>query len=226
MALPHYEEWPDAGPIPPELIDDEPHGEVERLTADAFDFAEQSEVELVEAVEMLADAEPDRWRIRTDDDAEWALRHLAEARAELERLRQQSLRWQERIEAWFRQAAREPARRAEFFQAHAEWYGRRCRAEGRKSVKLPSGTIATRSTPAAAVIADPVALVEWAREALPEAVRVREDVLVSTLRKLTDHDGERVVVKRVDPATGELTLDEVPGAVVEPEHVTVKVDVS
>lgn len=189
MALAH-DAWHDAGPIPPELMD-EPEGASEALAAieAAFGLAESAEVSLAQAVVMIADAEPQGWRVRSDEDAEWAGRHLAEATAELEALRERAARWQERIEAWFVQAAREPAKAAEFWTAHLDWFAREQREAGRKSVKLPSVKLSTRSTAACAEVADEEALVAWALATWDEGGTVAppqpRKAYVGELRKLT-----------------------------------------
>jgi hypothetical protein len=191
MALAHENWGGDPGPIPPELMDEpvEQDAAVAAIEA-AFGFADTSEVPLHQAIEMLADAEPESWRITSDDEAEWAGRHLATATAELEALRARAHAWQERIQHWFEQAAREPARAAEFFGSHLEWYGRRVRAESeRKSVALPSVKITTRSSPAAAEVADEPAVAEWALGIWDEGGSIAppqpRKVYVGELRKLT-----------------------------------------
>ncbi len=124
MALTDYA-FDDPGPIPPELMD-EPMSEAQRAIEAAFAVAETADLTIIEAIELLADepaegdGEPVRWRVENDDDAEWAMRHHATALAELEALRARAQRWQEKIQVWFEQAGREPARTAEFFGAHLE----------------------------------------------------------------------------------------------------------
>lgn len=228
MALQDDHAWLDAGPIPPDL--DAPEGappDPLAVIEEAFRFAEDSEVSLIESVEMLADVEPERWRINDDESAEWAFRHLAEAEANLEALRLRADAWAEKIQRWFEQAAREPARSAEFWTAHLEWYARRLRSEaGRKSVKLPSGALSTRTVAAAAEIADEEALIAWASENCPELIRIREDVQVSTLREHVALEEPGVVWRRVDLETGEVISEPVPGTIVRPERVSATVKVT
>lgn len=204
MAM-RIEDWREAqgfdpGPIPPELMDDQldDRSDAERMIEAAFAFATDSEVSVGQAVEMLADAEPDGWRIVDDDGAEWALRHIAAANGELEALRRRADSWRERIEAWFVQAAREPAQTAEFFTAHVEWYARQQRELDRKSFALPSGRVTTRSTAACADVADEEALIGWvdadAESRLLVAPPQPRKVYVSELRKRTS------VVEVVDRA--------------------------
>lgn len=220
MAL--HDTWPDDEPIPAELAAPDDAPDPDATAAEAFDFAASSVVPLGQAVEMLADAEPERWRIVDDDGAEWAMRHIAEATAELAELRARAARWQERIDAWFAQAAEQVARRADFFTAHLEWYGRRERIEHeRATISLPSGKVSARQVGAAVEIVDEEALLAWAKDNAPAIVRVREDVLVSELRKVCV-SGDDGFTTTVYAETGEL----IPGAGVRPEHVSVSVKVA
>lgn len=194
------------GPIPPELMD-EPEG-VEGWDNDlawAFAYATETDASLGEALDALEiDGGGTGWRVRTDDDAEWALRKIAVATAELAELDAKAKRWAEKIQAWFEQAAKDPARTAEFFTAQVERYAMAERREhDRKSVRLPSGKFSTRQSADALEIVDEETLVSWARAFLPDAVRVREDVQVSTLRSLVSIVDIDDVYVWVDEETGE-----------------------
>ena len=214
------------GPIPAELMD-EPEG-VEGWDNDiswAFAYATEAKVSLGDALDALdADGGGTGWRVRTDDDAEWALRKIGAARAELAELEAKAKRWADKIASWFEQAAKDPERTAEFFTAQVERYAMAERREhDRKSVKLPSGKFSTRSVPLALEIDDDEALVEWAVDNLPDAIRVREDVQVSTLRAhvpIVDIDGG----VWVDVDTGE-RRELPPGTHVRPGRVIPKVEV-
>ena len=206
------------GPLPAELLD-VPEGYDEGEIDATFATAEGENIPVVEAIES-----DDRWRVRTDDDAEWALRRIAAANADLEALHEKAKRWTEQITGWFEQAAREPARTAEFFTAQVERYAMAERREhNRKSVRLPSGKFSTRSVPGALEIVDEAEVLEWALDNLPDAVRVREDVQVSTLRALVpivDIDGG----VWIDEDTAE-RRELPPGTHVRPSRVVPKVEV-
>ena len=206
------------GPLPAELLD-VPEGYDEGEIDATFATAEGENILVVEAIES-----DDRWRVRTDDDAEWALRRIAAANADLEALHEKAKRWTEQITGWFEQAAREPARTAEFFTAQVERYAMAERREhNRKSVRLPSGKFSTRSVPGALEIVDEAEVLEWAKAVMPDAVRVREDVQVSMLRHLVGPIAE-VDGKWVATDTGEV-LDLPAGTHVRPARVTPKVEV-
>lgn len=228
--------WPDdsgrdndPGPIPPDLMDP-PSDAPDPIVAvdEAFDTADDGGVALKVAIHLLAESEPERWRVRTDDDAEWALRHLAESEAELDALRQRAHQWQEKIQAWFEHAAKRTARSSEFWTEHLAWYSRNQRAEtGRKSIVLPSGEVSTRLVNDAVEIIDSDALLRWATENCPEIIRHREDVQVSTLRKHVEFDDfDRVHHRRTDEETGETSLERVPGVSLRPGSISTTVKVN
>lgn len=187
--------------------------------------------------------EPERvpWTIESDDDAEWALARLAETEAGLAAVLAHVESQQAKAEEWadrvLNQRRRGPDNRVlpsllesrRILTAHLEWYARRQREEkDRATVDLIAGAVKTRKAKPTVVITDPDALVKWARDNVPEVVRVREDVLVSDLRKYVKvTDDEKLLL--TDPgAEGEghrpdVVLDEIPGVAVEPEGLTVTV---
>jgi len=210
------------GPIPAELMD-EPEGFNEGAIDATFAYADREDVQIHVALDALDEAGVERWRVRTDDDAEWALRKIAAADAELDALHEKARRWEAKIGEWFEQAAKEPARTAEFFTAQVERYAMAERREhNRKSVRLPSGKFSTRSVPGALEIVDEAEVLEWAKAVMPDAVRVREDVQVSTLRSLVT-TVDALDGKWVDD-TGEVQ-DLPPGTLYRPGRVVPKVEV-
>lgn len=187
--------------------------------------------------------EPERvpWTIENDDDAEWALARLAETEAgyaavlaHVEAQKAKAEEWADRV---LNERRRAPDNRVipsllesrRILTAHLEWYARRQREEkGRATVDLIAGAVKTRKAKPTVVIADPEAVLEWARDNVPDIVRIREDVLVSDLRRFvapTD-DGKLLLT---DPGSDgenprpDVVLDEIPGVVVEPEGLNVTV---
>lgn len=201
-------------PIPPELaVPNEPIADHElAMYLDAVhDAAGESSVDLHVAAAWLADdenaqtvpARVARWRCESDDEAEWALRKLALAEAELSRLREQADEWAARIEQWFRSAAQQHERTAEFMADRLRDYGiRRRAAGGGATLDLPSGTIKTQQSKPAVKIADDEklyaaiealdgdALVKWNDAMLNagieqhELVKITHKVYAQPLRKL------------------------------------------
>lgn len=217
MAVPFL---PDADALrPPGAVDDpQPH-----LGALGFDLVDSplAADDIVNAFLYHENAEgggPPRWRIESDDVAEWAMVKLAEAQADLAQTRRQRASYAERIDQWYARSTAESTRSAAFFEAHLMLWAltkRSTTAGATKTAKLPSGEVRTRKPgPWKPAIADPTALLEWAidkRETGRNIVRSRLllDVLVSALAEVAicvavDGDaavGEEVVV--VDRETGE-----------------------
>lgn len=194
---------PDMTPMPPSLAADTPDAEPElealfdSAVADALDTGAKVET----ALDLLASSEDaPRWRVTDLGSAEWAMRHVASADRRIAELEAQREDWTSRISAWFDQASsKERARRA-FFSAHLEAFARSERATGgAKTVTLPSGTVATRESPAVAEIVEESDVLAWADKAgWADEVSVRK-VSVSGFRSVTE------VVEVVDAA--ELVLE-------------------
>lgn len=218
------------------------------------------------------------WSIEDDDAAEWAMRKVAAIDQDLAELRERAAGWAERIQRWFSEASRPLQARRLLLTYKLEQYGKREReTSGRKTVKLPSGKVGTRSAQAAAKVAVEPLVIAWAKEhlegdELAAVVKVVESVRVSDLRNhvtvgrvlvqtewlatlACEHTVEGVWLPdgtgSVEPEVAEIlacdtcgegaavahvetrqrwrdaVLDadgkEVPGCVVEPEHVTATV---
>lgn len=238
--------YTDPGPIPPYLTDEPTDGEA--LIDDYAETAARMGVSIPEAVEMVADADAERWRVRTLDDAEWAGRMLAEAETVIDGNRARAEAWTERIDTWFRASTSSAHRSAQVWRAHLEWWGRQQRAaspSGKFSASLPSVKVRTTGHQAAVVITDDEQVVEWAKVHHPEIVRTVDSVLVSELRQvvtveqlqpvvedgytgeITEADAAPVTVAAVKwvDVEGEVQVDPVPGAGVRPASVTVTVTV-
>lgn len=119
------------------------------------------------------DPEPNpAFRVDSTTKAEWAMRKVVAARADLARIAAEAEELQHRIIAWHQQAERRPQRTIEHFEAllvryHRETYEAAV-AEGvrekdlPKSIKLPSGVLkSTAPGKGRLVVDDEAALVEW-----------------------------------------------------------------
>lgn len=185
------------------------------------------------------------WRIEDDGGAEWAMAVLAEAEADIAAVLAHVEAVKRRAEEWADRVVNErrhgdggrvlpsllESRR--IMVAHLEWYGRRQRADAdRATVDLISGAVRTRASNkgGAVVIEDQELVVEWAKGVAPELVRVKEDVLVSELRKyVTTTKGGKLRLQapagdddEPDPRPA-VVLDAIPGVAIEPEGLTVTV---
>lgn len=91
----------------------------------------------------------ERFVIDGDRTATWALRKLAAARAEADRIKMLAQAEVDRVKEWERQALAGPGRDINFFEGLLGEYLRMLQAEGRakKSYKLPAGTITSRKAP-------------------------------------------------------------------------------
>lgn len=186
-------------PLPPQLAAPEPDANewVEGLVADAVALADDAGMNASEAGAKLADwltdqtgdepEPPNRWRVTDNGSAEWAMRHVAQAEAELAHLRQQADEWRAPIDAWLERQSRPLLALRAFMGAHLERYAleRREANPKAKTLTLPSGRVLTSYVPPKVVVTDQDQLVEWAvANRVDQAVRVKREPALSDLRNL------------------------------------------
>lgn len=158
----------------------------------------------------------DEFTIDTPEKAAWAMRKYRRLAQQQEENRRLAAIERERITAWLDRVNITLEGEAEFFERHLVAYAHQQRAEGRKTVDLPDGTIKTRSTKAGVAL-DRSTFVQWALE------NDRHDLLRTTyapnmdaIKSSTVADGGKIL----DPATGEI----IQGAEPTPESVSVTID--
>lgn len=162
---------PEPLPIPAALAVDEPpisDGDLAQLFDAAVALAADCAIDPDAAVEQLAaDETAPRWAISDLGGAEWAMRHVAEADAELASLGAQRDEWVRRIGAWFDQATAGQLARRAFFAGHLERWGVAQRlATGKATFTVPSGVVRTRETKPKVAVRDEAAIIEWADSVL------------------------------------------------------------
>ena len=150
-------------------------------------FAEPSPQELEEEddetlAEYLLPADKMSFVINDVSSASWVVRKIVEARAR-----------QERIKAWAAAEMKAARREEEFFLRRfgpelEAWVAENL--HGRKTLHLPDGTLGYRRKGLLLNIEDKEAVLEWCRRNLPEAVRVKEDVLKTPLNEWVKETGE------------------------------------
>lgn len=167
------------------------------------------DVDMPETYELdteLDDAQRARWFIDSDVLASWAMRKLAGLRSAQRRDDATASAEHERIDRWRAWRARGREAHIEFFTRHLEDYGRRQREAGRKSLSLPTGEVRTREVRGGFRVVDEAAVLEWARDYAPQAIRVRESL-------------DKAALNAAIKATGEVP----PGVEPEPDRVSVTV---
>lgn len=177
----------------------------------AFQMAEFE----ADAQDQTLDADK-RWRISSEDQAEWAARKYLLATAERERLVAQRAKWVAQIDAWYDSASKDASRSIDYFRYHLMDYAIRSRTKARKTVQLPSLKLRTIEHPARVAVDNEDDFVEWAVTNDETAVRVRTEVEKTVLQnymwKVVDG-----VPKVIHPETGEI----VPGLTVKDSFVSV-----
>lgn len=126
---------------------------------------------------------PERFTVTDDSMAEWALRKVAAARRkrhEATKLRDDE---QARIDAWYQHVTAAAQRDDEFFTGLLTEYALTERKHGRKSVVLPHGAVKTRTTSASVDVVDEDALIAWAKQNRPDAVKTVDRIMRTELVK-------------------------------------------
>jgi hypothetical protein len=168
------------------------------------------------------------------EDAEWAMRRLAELEDDVAEAKAHATAWRAPIDDWLDKQTAAPKERAAFLRRKLEAFGITQRMGNPRlaTIPVPSGEIATRQAKEPTVIVvDEATLIEWCEDTLPgflfdDVVKTEQSVRVSELRKcvavelVPDEDG--VTTYRVTFADGEVEHD-VPGVEVEPPVTTATV---
>lgn len=134
------------------------------------------------------------YEIPDDGQADWALRMLAQAKAERDELDAQRAAYLAPIEEWYRRqltASGVEKRVARWEALLADYAVRRREATKQATVWLVAGSLATTSSKARPAIADPEAVVAWAKatydgeehaEELAALVKVTEAPMIGQIR--------------------------------------------
>ncbi|GIM47590.1 phage protein [Collibacillus ludicampi] len=123
--------------------------------------------------------------IDTKEKAVWALRKLAKIRREMEENQSIADKEIERIKLWLEDVNGALQKDAEYFESLLQAYHRMVLEENpkAKTIKLPHGTLKARKQEPD-YIRDEEKLLAWTKENQPEAVKVKENVDWSTLKKM------------------------------------------
>lgn len=187
------------------------------------DVEQQIALRIIEGSEPLDPMPAAAQRFIVDDEAkaEWALRKLARAEAEMARDRALATEEIAKISSWLEERSAVILRRIEFFSSLlVEFHTNEIAADpNRKTISLPSGTLRARKAADRWVIEAPEVFITWAKDNLPEAVRVKESPALAEIKSqlavskvaCTTEDGQPGFYASV-PDTGEI----VPGVTVVP----------
>ena len=135
-----------------------------------------------ELVQELLPPDKQQFVIRDASDASWVVRKIVEARAR-----------QQRIKDWAQAELQSAQREEKFF---LERFGDELEAwtaennNGKKTLRLPDGTLGFRHKRAVIQIQDEDRVLDWCRDHLPEAVKVSESVLKTPLNEHLKETGE------------------------------------
>ncbi len=146
-------------------------------------------------VEAIIDAqEPvkEPWYPQSDGEADWCMGKLALVESELAAIEAQRSEWQRRLNDWWADATKAPARRHAFFAGRLEDYAQQRRKEtNQATLTLPGGKVTSRRNPAKLLVTDAEAVLAWARACAVDCIK--EVVRLDELRRaVTVRDGRPV----------------------------------
>lgn len=131
----------------------------------------------IEAVAAGIEVEK-RWQITDTESAEWAITKLADAKHAIAEAAAQANVWVNRIREWEREVTARDVATARFFEALLQEYALRVREESggkTKTVKLASGSIATRVTNEKVELVDRDGALRWCEANRPDLLKVSVD---------------------------------------------------
>lgn len=163
------------------------------MTALATEILEDDLVEAL-APEGVPIADDGRWRIESPDQADWAVRRVAQARrraADIERLASREI---ERITAWAEAQTQKLDRDETYFLGLLEeWHRSRADEDG-KTVALPAGKLRLRKSPDRIEVEDEDGFVAWVEsadhDALDGVLRWQPQILKSAIKDYMVRTGE------------------------------------
>lgn len=147
--------------------------------------------------DLTDDEVRDRWRIDNDDLAGWALRKLAAAQAEQDRIKRLAEAELARIHDWQADATRQVQRDVEFFTARLVEYRRDLEARDpslAKTYKLPNGSLARRAGRESTRVTAEDSFVSWALDNQPDALTYKPKVSALAGYHHEQIDGATVLV--------------------------------
>ncbi len=166
-----------------------------------------------ELQELQKDQERERFEIENIEQANWAVRKIAAARAAIREREELAKAEMERINEWLKSETQELQREVDFFTGLLEEYHKKQLANDSraKTIKLPYGVLKMRKQQPL-YQRDDAAIKEWAAKNRPDVLVPQEPKLDwAGLKKALQVAGD----KMIDPDTGEA----VPGiAVIERGH--------
>lgn len=167
-----------------EPSDTQPDKVLLALGPDANIFTTQDDADATVARWNTADAAR-RWEITDRTSAEWAMRKLVRAEADLRTLAADVGEWRRQLDVYEANARRKPERVKAFMEHHLIEYLRRLRREDpkHKSEALPSGEITSRKVGATLEVTNADAFLAWAKKWLKAAVRVKEEPAKVEIKK-------------------------------------------
>lgn len=147
----------------------------------------------------------EHWKPENDDQANWCLEKISEARAEIMDAKAFYEAKKKQLDQWLENTIAPYNRDCEHFEALLAGYAEEAlTGKKKRTISLPGGKFGFRKVPAK-IDRDDAALLEFAETSAPEYVKIKKSVDWAGLKKTCKTDGDHMVT-----ADGEI----VPGVTV------------
>lgn len=180
------------------------------------------EEHLADDLDLPDDLDPQHFEIEDDGAAAWAMRKLQRLRRQQRTNEAIASEEIDKIRGWLGDVNDGLERSATYFEAILSHYALRCRQnpdDGRKSISLPAGKIATR-TPSPHWHVDPAHFIPWAETHRPDLLRVKIEPALSEIKRAFAPIFDAPTSDAIDPDSGEV----IPGVRISSADVTATVN--
>lgn len=167
--------------------------------------------------------ERERFEIKDDAQAAWAMRKLLSLRKKMAENEAIADAERTRIDAWLQHANGKFDGDVAYFEAILTRYAQQQRAsEDRKSIETPYGVVKSRATQDKFKVTDEDEFFKWAEENLPDAIVIKRSPSLTALNKAVTVESTDTLGLVAMSEHGEI----IPGVAVEPGGVNYTVEVA
>lgn len=141
----------------------------------------------------IIDLSPEKTPFEVTDlsAADWALAKAKQAQLSIDQRKQMARAYIDKINAWLADANKSDYATMEFMAgALNPWVKQETQQTKKKSIKLVSGTVGFRKAPASIDIEDEEQAMTFCKDRIPQAVKTKEYLLKSEIKKHVEKTGE------------------------------------
>jgi phage host-nuclease inhibitor protein Gam len=146
---------------------------------------------MIELSDVLYPKTKEPFSVTDYGSANWTASKAMEATTEIVRLQAQATEWHAKIDSWLEDATRQYEGTVEKMKLFlAPFIEGELKESTKRSLVLPSARVGFRKAPAHMEVDDEAAAIAWAKEHVPDAVKVKESILKKPLIAKLEETGE------------------------------------